>query len=345
MTAQELADELEVSVRTVYRDIDSLSTAGIPVQGDAGHSGGFSLVDGYRTRLSGLRGGGDRNGDGDGPEVGALPLTGLPGPAAELSLGAVLAAAQVQLTAALPANLRTQTARIRERFHLDSPSWYREAESLPHLAALAGAVWDQRPIQVRYQRWGAGEEVHRALDPYGIVLKGGVWYLVAGNSAGDGSVRTYLVSQILALSVQDATFDRPAGFDLAEHWSTCLAEHWSIHMAEHWRIYTAEFDARRFHAEAAIRLAPDALRRLPDLFEPAVCQAVEASASPPDAAGWVRAVIPIESPAHALPLLLRLGGDVEVLSPTELRRAATSEAARMLALYTGGHQAVGMRLG
>jgi len=311
MTAQELADELEVSVRTIYRDMGSLGAAGIPIYGDSGHSGGFSLVDGYRTRLTGL----------PGDEAEALALAGLPGPAAELGLGAVLAAAELKLTVALPSGLRGQTGRIRERFHLDSPGRRRDAEPLPHLADLAGAVWEQRPIRVRYLRWAVPQEVDRALDPYGIVLKGSIWYLVAGDSAGDGSIRTYRVSQILALSVENATFERPAGFDLAEHWQSSQADS----------------DARRLRGQAAVRLAPDALSRLPELFEPAIVRAVRESAEPPGEDGWIRAVLPIESVAHAVPQLLRLGGEVEVLTPPELRRALAAAAALILAHYAGDH--------
>src|SRR5256885_4677833 len=125
MTAQALADELEVSVRTIYRDVDSLHAAGVPLYGDAGRAGGYQLLDGYRTRLTGLTTG----------EAESLFLAGLPGPAAELGLGSVLAAAQLKLMAALPAELRERAARISSRFHLDAPSWYSDTDDTPYLAA------------------------------------------------------------------------------------------------------------------------------------------------------------------------------------------------------------------
>ena len=321
MTAKELADELEVSVRTVYRDMESLGAAGVPVYGDAGHSGGYSLVDGYRTRLTGLHG----------DEADALALAGLPGPAAELGLGAVLAAAQLKVTAALPSSLRERTGRIQERFHLDAPGWYREAEPLAYLTAIADAVWNQRPIRVRYHRWAEPQEVDRSLNPYGIVLKGGSWYLVAADARGEPRVLTYRISQIRDLTVdEDAVFERPAGFDLAEYWRASLAD----------------FDARRFRSEAVLLVTAGVLERMPDLLEPAVARAARLSAEPASGSasawdgnarkGWLRITIPIESVPHTLPQLLQFGGDLQVVEPPDLRRAMVRAATAILERYPCG---------
>ncbi|WP_223830874.1 helix-turn-helix transcriptional regulator [Streptomyces venezuelae] len=304
LTADELAEELGVSARTVYRDIDSLSSAGVPVYGDAGHRGGYQLLGGYRTQLTGLHA----------EEAESLFLAGLPGAAADLGLGEVLAAAQLKLTAALPTPLRDRAGRIRERFHLDALGWYREQDSPPALVALADAVWNQRRIQVRYRRWAEPQEVERELDPYGLVLKAGVWYLVA---AVDGTVRTYRVSSILGLTVTETGFERPEGFDLTAHW----------------RDYLTAYDARRLRLQASVRIAPALLAALPDHLDAALVRAVETSAGPPDGDAWVTATIPLESVDLAVPTLLSLGSDIEVLAPAELRRGIAETAAAVLDRY------------
>ncbi|MFG2817268.1 helix-turn-helix transcriptional regulator [Streptomyces sp. NPDC048410] len=302
LTADELAAELEVSVRTVYRDVQALSAAGIPLYGEAGHAGGYALLDGYRTRLTGLTA----------DEAQTLFLTGLPGPAAELGLGPVLAAAELKLEAALPAGLRDQGRRIRECFHLDAPGWYREADEVPLLTAVAAAVWERRAIRVRYRRWHAPQEVERRLEPYGIVLKAGRWYTVA---RADDELRTYRIGQILALEQLDDTFDPPADFDLAHHWQA----------------RSAALQARLWQGEAEIRISPAGIAQLRDFAAQAVIEAVDRSE--PEADGRHRATIPVESLTHAESELLRLGPEVEVLAPAELRERIAVSTRAMAALY------------
>ncbi|WP_329009769.1 helix-turn-helix transcriptional regulator [Streptomyces sp. NBC_01601] len=302
MTADELAAELEVSVRTVYRDVQALSAAGIPLYGEAGHAGGYALLDGYRTRLTGLTV----------DEAQTLFLAGLPGPAAELGLGPVLAAAELKLEAALPARLRDQGRRIRECFHLDAPGWYREADEVPHLPAVAAAVWERRAIRVRYRRWHAPQVVERRLEPCGIVLKAGRWYTVART---DDELRTYRIGQILALERLDETFDLPADFDLARHWQA----------------HSAALQERLWQGEAEIRISPAGIARLRDFAAQAVIDAVDRGEPEPD--GRRRSVIPVESLTHAESELLRLGPEVEVLAPAELRDRVAASTRAMAALY------------
>ncbi|MEV5328448.1 YafY family protein [Nonomuraea fastidiosa] len=304
MTAQELAERLEVSVRTIYRDVESLHAAGIPLYGDAGPKGGYRLLDGYRTRLTGLTA----------DEAESLFLAGLPGPAAELGLGAVVAAAQLKLMAALPVELRDRAGRIQERFLLDAPTWYRDPEPVTHLPAVADAVWNERPLQVRYRRWRAPQEVERRLEPYGLVIKAGRWYLVARSGE---HVRTYRVSQILDLHTLPGGFARPEDFDLQAYWQG----------------YLAEFEARLRWGEAIVRLSPRGVERLADLMTPGVVAAARESASAPDEEGWTQVTVPIESIEHAVCEFLRLGTDAEVLSPPELRERMATTTYELAARY------------
>ncbi|MEU9374846.1 WYL domain-containing protein [Streptomyces sp. NPDC048255] len=300
MTAAELAGELEVSVRTVYRDAEALAAAGVPLYGDAGHSGGYQLLAGYRTRLTGLSTG----------EAEALFLTGMPGAAAELGLGRALSAAQLKLRAALPPELRAQADRMRLRFHLDAPGWYAEHEETPYLAQVADAVWRGRVVEVRYRRWKEPREVERRLAPYGLVLKAGRWYLVAGP---DGA-RTYRVDQILSVTETTETADLPEGFDLAAHW----------------RRSQEDFHARLYPEEAVVRLSARAADRLTG----PQARALAATGRPdPEAPGWTRATLPIESADQAEAQFLALAADAEVLSSPALRARIRAALAAMTAVY------------
>ncbi|MYV99729.1 YafY family protein [Streptomyces sp. SID3343] len=308
LTARQIADTLEVSVRTVYRDMDSLAAAGVPLYADAGHRGGYELLDGYRTRLTGLTTG----------EAESLFLTGVPTAAADLGLGSVVTAAHLKLMAALPAELRERAGRIAECFHLDAPSWYGTADATPQLAAVADAVWNRRRIRIRYLRWAEPHESLRTVDPYGVVLKAGAWYLVAAHAdEGSRAIRTYRVSRVVELDALAEEFEPPPGFDLAAHWQS----------------YLAHFDARRFRDTATVRMSPAALARIDGLTEPAVARAAHESASVPDAAGWVRVTIPIESIELAHKSMLAFGAGVEVLAPRELRERLGETIAELGRLY------------
>ncbi|MFD9224297.1 helix-turn-helix transcriptional regulator [Streptomyces sp. NPDC060064] len=304
LTAAQLAQELEVSVRTVYRDVEALHAAGVPLYGDAGHAGGYQLLAGYRTRLTGLSAG----------EAEALFLSGIPGPAAELGLGSALAAAQLKLRAAVPAELRDQADRMRSRFHLDAPGWYAPDEEVPYLTAVADAVWHSRVLHIRYRRWKEPTDVDRRLEPYGLVLKAGRWYVVAGPGP-----RTYRVDQILEVVSKEG--------ELAEEFGPLE----DFDLAAYWQRYQADFHARLYGGEALVRLSPGAAARLKG---PAARALADSGTVEPD--GWTRVLLPIESTDHAHGDFLAMGAEIEVLGPPELRARMAATADALAATYASG---------
>ena len=295
MTAEKLAAEFEVSVRTLYRDIDALSAAGVPVYADRGPGGGFALLDGYRTRLTGLT---DQ-------EAHTLILAGLPGPAAQLGLGQAMADAQLKVLAALPEGPGAAAMRAQARIHLDPVGWFRQADGGDWLTVLADGLWRDRRLKVRY---GPRRPVDLVLEPLGLVLKAGAWYLVARSqqNGAKGEIRTYRASQVIAAEVADDGFERPAGFELAAHWTKAQAD------------YAASLK----QGVARLKVTPDALYALrrdgveiTDLGE-----------------GIIET--PMEGPDWTARELLRLGAGVEVLGPPALRERMGRLAAEIAALYT-----------
>jgi predicted DNA-binding transcriptional regulator YafY len=288
MGASQLAKEFEVSVRTIHRDIDQLSAAGVPVYADRGRSGGFALMDGYRTKLTGMTE----------PEAEAVFLTGLPGPAAQLGLADTLAAARLKLTAALPASMQPSAERIASRFHLDPTTWFRGADPLPSLQPVARAVWSGHYVKLNYRASKDSEPYARKLGPLGLVLKGGTWYLVAQSGK---ALRTYRVGLISDAVVTDEPFKRPKTFDLAAHWEES----------------SRAYESNLYREQADIRVSQRGLDLL-ELLGPYVTEAA-AKTGKRDKQGWTRCSVPIESHTHAVREFLRLGDDIEVLAPAALR--------------------------
>jgi predicted DNA-binding transcriptional regulator YafY len=301
LTAGELAAELEVSERTVHRDVEALSASGVPIYAERGVHGGIRLVDGYRTRLTGMTG----------EEAEALFLAGMPGPAAELGLGTVVAAAQLKVLASLPPELRTRASRLVERFHLDAGDWFRASQPVPHLAALSDAVWNATRITIEYDR-GEGP-ARRVLEPLGLVLKAGTWYVVAGV---EGQIRTYRVSRVVAAEPGTEGFERPAGFDLAGYWAEAAAAY--------------ERDVRRI--EVVVRVRPDRLERLRTAVGYAVVDDADYLAET-DPEGWLRLRLRLDWPDEAPATLLKAGRWVEVLAPSDIRARVASTARAIAERY------------
>ena len=304
MTAGRLSEELEVSERTIYRDIDALSIAGIPVYGERGPEGGYALLDSYRTRLTGLT----EN------EVRALFMLSIPAPFAELGVDDELRAAMRKLSAALPDRSRGAEAQVRQRVHVDSVWWAQGDDPVPHLRALHDAVWQDRVVRIRYrQPFGTPAVLERAVDPYGLVVKAGLWYLVY---ARQGRLRVLRVSHLQDVELTPATFERDPELDLAAFW----------------RAWCAEGERQRTDYRAVVRVAPELLQWLPHYFGERI-RAAMAEAGPPDGEGWIRLELGFESLPAARERILGFGRAMEVLEPRALRLSVADFARQVVQLY------------
>jgi len=275
LSARRLAEEVEVSVRTIHRDVEELSASGVPVVAERGASGGFALLEGWRTRLTGL-----------------TPI-------------------EATVMSSLPQTWQADSRRVASRFHLDPVGWYRAPARVDHLAAVANAVWSDRRLKIRYDSWKGISE--RRIEPLGLVLKGGEWYVVAGSGKG---VATYKVSNILTVEDTKESFKRPARFDLPAHWTES----------------TQRFEAGLYRGTAVLRASPAGMKRLTYLSD-AVARAVERAAEKADRRGWREVTIPIESVEHAATELLRVGAECEVTAPVELRQRMARAAQALHKLY------------
>lgn len=304
MTAAELARELEVSERTVTRDAQALSEAGVPVYADRGRAGGYRLVGGYRTRLTGLA----RD------EAEALFLSGLPSALREMGLEDAASAARLKVSAALLPSLRDASDSAGRRFHLDAPGWYQEPVTPELLPAVAEAVWDDRIVRARYRRGGADGEVEREMAPHGLVLKAGVWYVCA--RVGD-DFRVYRIDRFSAVAVSEERFERDERFDLPGFWDE----------------RAAQFARSLLRAEVTVRVSPEGVRRLPYTMDRSAVQEALDAAGPPDAEGWLTVTLAVESYEVAYGQLLALGPESEVLEPAALRERFAVAAERLRELY------------
>ncbi len=306
MTAQKLAEELEVSVRTIYRDIDALSTAGVPVYAERGPGGGCALIDGYRTSLTGLT----RD------EVQALFMLSVPAALDELGASHELKAALRKLTAALPAAHRSDEERVRQRIHLDWAGRGQPEEPAPYLQTMQQAVWEDRKLYLahRLQVGPHVEQFEWLVDPYGLVAQAGVWHLVY---ARDDQIHVHRVSRVLDARITDEYFERPADFDLATFWKTWCAEH----------------EENRPYYPVTARVSPALIPYLTQYFGERIRDEI-AQAGPPDAEGWITLTLPFETIWDARERILGFGGAVEVLEPEALRKSVIDFATQIVAFYT-----------
>ena len=308
-TARALADELGVSVRTVYRDLAALGAAGVPVVTEAGPGGGCRLMDGYRFPLRGLRP----------DEAEALLILGVPAVLRELGLAGALTAAhrQIQVTAGVGSGALV---------HLDMPRWFGGQEEVPCLRDLARALRLSRKLAIRYP---PPDREPRVVGPLGLVNKAGTWYLVAhcvahsgagaGAGAGAGDIRVFRAGRVSAARVLAEPAGRPDGFELAAFWAR-----WS-----------AEFEASRPRLEVRLAASPGALAAFGEVFGAAAAPALEA-AEPPGQDGWRVLTLSFEHERAAVHRLAGFGDQVEILDPPSVRAGLLATAREILGRYQSG---------
>lgn len=305
VTAQTLAKRLEVSERTIYRDLESLSMAGVPVYAERGPGGGWCLMEDYRTNLSRLTD----------LEVHTLFLSGAAGPLEDLGLGKAREDALLKLLAALPSVYRRNAEMASQRIHLEAAGWFHRDEPVPYLTVIHEAVWHDRRVQLTY-RHHDNTVVERLVNPYGLVAKASVWYLVCTTAESGGEMRVYRVGRILAAQLTDEHFERPEDFDLPAFW----------------RQWTASFEKSVYSYPAVLRIERAALAELAQGFGESVYTLAE-EAGPPDEKGRVTVTLQFESLPQARHQLFSYGALVEVLEPRELRESMADFAAGLARLY------------
>ncbi len=302
MTARELAERLEVSERTIYRDVGALSVAGVPIYSERGPGGGCALMDGYRTSLTGLTE----------AEARTLVISGAQTPLADLRLGGAVEAALLKLQAALPAPHRDDAERARQRVYLDPAGW-GQPDHTPHLSTIEAAVWSDRRLRMGYRK-GNGQLAEYLVDPLGLVAKASVWYFVG---MVEDELRTFRVSRVLSAELTDEPCQRPGGFDLAAYWAES----------------SARFKATWTQYPVTLRVSPQLMAILPQLFGEGAYTLLE-RAGHPDEHGWVTLTLTFESYDSALGRVASFGTMAEVLEPVELREGIVVLARDLLTFYT-----------
>jgi predicted DNA-binding transcriptional regulator YafY len=300
ITARELARRLEVSERTIHRDMEALSIAGIPVVAERGTGGGWSLLEEYRTNLTGL----------NEAEVQALFLSRPTRLLSDLGLSQASEAALIKLLAELPAVSRRGADYARQRIYIDAAGWHRTDENITCLPVLQEAVWQERKLRLSYRR-GDDTLVERLVDPLGLVAKGSAWYLIA---AVEGEVRTYRVARVQNAVITEQVSERPIGFDLAAYWAQS----------------SAHFVANLPHFLVIVRIAPHVL---PLIYQAGRYAQIQHMETPDAADGWIPMHLRFETEASACGYLLSFGIQVEILEPQSLREKVRQLAESVAAYY------------
>jgi predicted DNA-binding transcriptional regulator YafY len=299
MTAGELARRLEVSPRTIQRDLEALCTAGVPLYAERGKAGGWVLPEPFRTNLTGLTE----------AEIQTLFLSTPPSLLADLGLKQAAEAALIKLRATLPSGQRQGAEHARQRILVDPSGWKRAEEQVPALATLQEAVWQDRKVRLVYAR-GDGTTVERLVEPLGLVAKGSLWYLIA---RVEDAVRTYRVSRVQSAEVTGEPFERPDDFDLAAYWEAS----------------SAAFVAGLPRYPVTLRLPAGDVQLVERLGGRARVEEV----SEPAEDGRVTMRVRFDTEAEACGCVLSFGAGVEILEPEALRERVIDLARGILQRY------------
>lgn len=299
LTAAALARRLEVSERTVYRDMEALGTAGVPVVAERGAGGGWYLMEGYQTNLTGL----------NLPELQALLLPLPDRLLTDLGLNRAADAALIKLLAALPRMQRQSAEDVRQRIHVDAAGWHPTDEKMAAFPTVQEALWQARRLRLSYQR-DEGGIVEREVDPLGLVAKGSTWYLVAGVEA---DIRVYRVSRIREALMLEQPSPRPADFDLAAYWEQS----------------SAHFLATLPRYPATVRVDPAILPKM--RFAGRYARIEESGAVEAD--GWLTLQMGFQTEESACEYVLSFGPRMEVVDPLALRERVIAQAQATVEFY------------
>jgi predicted DNA-binding transcriptional regulator YafY len=303
MSAHQLAEQLEVSKRTIYRDVEALSIAGVPIYTQPGVRGGIFLDEDYRVSLTGL----------DKTEVLSLFVSGKTGPLADLGLADNIENALLKLFATLPSIHRREVEWMRQRVFIDPANWFQVLEPVPFFPLIQQAVWENRVIEGVYQR-SDGALVDRNLDAYGLVAKSNIWYLVGRKP--DGNYRSYRIFRFKKVQLKDHFFDRCPEFDLAAYWKVAC------------RAYEAFVAKETPLCTARVRVHPSIMWYFDSLLTGKFEQI-----STSDSTGWITLHVLFDSTPEARAVALRFGDFIEVIEPLELRDEVTNTARAIVRFY------------
>ncbi len=302
VTAHELAERLEVTERTIYRDIDTLSAAGIPIYTQPGNNGGIFLDEDYRVSLTGFTT----------PELRTLFVAGGAGPLADLGLAKAAEGTLLKLFAALPTMHKHEVIRLQQRFYIDPINWFEEIGVPRSLALIQQAVWEDRQIQMSYQSF-SGEVTDFVLEAHALVAKANVWYLV-GRKPG-AAIHTYRLSRIQHVALIDGYFERESGFDLAAYWQQAS------------RAFEQDMITRFSPYVATIRvgshISPYFFGEIKGRYE---------QLDPPDSDGWTMLRVQFLSRDEAQKYVVGFGTQIRVVEPPELQRLVLEVAHTIVAL-------------